>query len=272
MRPEARPAGSSAGGAERAEARARASRGVGAAAAALDASSAREARTAKSAAGHGATLWRRRPRFATWSHRRFCRGDTLGRLRMAELKTRTHLLEREAELEQIGGALRAAAAGAGGVVVIEGAPGIGKSSLMGEAAELADGGGDGRAARARRRDGARVRARRGDRAAGAEHRAAAERERERPSPAPRAWRARCSRRCPTARPRTIACSRASTACTGCARGWPRSGRSRCWSTTRTGPTSSRCASSPTWRRGSRRSRRARSSRCGRARPRRRRRP
>ena len=50
---------------------------------------------------------------------------------------RTHLLEREAELEQIGGALRAATAGTGGVVVIEGAPGIGKSSLMGEAGELA---------------------------------------------------------------------------------------------------------------------------------------
>ena len=42
----------------------------------------------------------------------------------------TPLLEREAELEQIGGALGTAAAGAGGILVIEGAPGIGKSSLM----------------------------------------------------------------------------------------------------------------------------------------------
>ncbi|HYH89021.1 MAG TPA: AAA family ATPase [Solirubrobacteraceae bacterium] len=60
---------------------------------------------------------------------------------MVELNSRTHLLEREAELGQIDGALRDAAAGAGGFVVIEGAPGIGKSSLMGEAAELADAGG-----------------------------------------------------------------------------------------------------------------------------------
>ena len=59
----------------------------------------------------------------------------------ADLKTRTPLLEREAELRQIGGALDAAAGGAGGVVVIEGAPGIGKSSLMAEAAELAEAGG-----------------------------------------------------------------------------------------------------------------------------------
>ena len=57
---------------------------------------------------------------------------------MAELNSRTHLLEREAELGQIDGALRGAAGGAGGFVVIEGAPGIGKSALMGEAAELAD--------------------------------------------------------------------------------------------------------------------------------------
>jgi DNA-binding CsgD family transcriptional regulator len=48
------------------------------------------------------------------------------------------LLEREAELEQIGGALGRAAAGSGGIVVIEGAAGIGKSSLLGEAARLAD--------------------------------------------------------------------------------------------------------------------------------------
>ena len=50
----------------------------------------------------------------------------------------THLLEREAELEQIGDALHAAAAGSGGVLVIEGAAGIGKSSLIGEAADLAE--------------------------------------------------------------------------------------------------------------------------------------
>jgi len=51
---------------------------------------------------------------------------------------RTHLLEREAELEQIGGALSIAAAGSGRIVVIEGAAGIGKSSLLGEAAKLAE--------------------------------------------------------------------------------------------------------------------------------------
>ena len=57
---------------------------------------------------------------------------------MADNGRRAHLLEREPELEQIGAALGDAAAGAGGVLVIEGAPGIGKSSLMGEAAALAD--------------------------------------------------------------------------------------------------------------------------------------
>ena len=53
------------------------------------------------------------------------------------MNRRTHLLEREAELEQIGDALRIAAAGSGRIVVIEGAAGIGKSSLLGEAAKLA---------------------------------------------------------------------------------------------------------------------------------------
>lgn len=51
----------------------------------------------------------------------------------------TRLLEREAELEQIGGALGRAVAGSGGIVVIEGAAGIGKSSLLGETAQLAGG-------------------------------------------------------------------------------------------------------------------------------------
>ena len=60
---------------------------------------------------------------------------------MADLKTRTPLLEREAELDRSAEPSRAAAGGAGGVVVIEGAPGIGKSSLMAEAAELAEAGG-----------------------------------------------------------------------------------------------------------------------------------
>ena len=52
----------------------------------------------------------------------------------------TDLLEREAELEQIGAALRGAAAGSGAVVIVEGAAGIGKSSLLGAAAELAEAG------------------------------------------------------------------------------------------------------------------------------------
>jgi predicted ATPase len=60
--------------------------------------------------------------------------------RTTNLDRRIHLLEREAELEQIGGALRGAAAGSGAMVVIEGAAGIGKSSLMGVAAELAEAG------------------------------------------------------------------------------------------------------------------------------------
>ena len=57
---------------------------------------------------------------------------------MTDLKTRTGLLEREADLEQIGGPLRSAAAGSGATVVIKGAPGIGKTSLLGEAADLAE--------------------------------------------------------------------------------------------------------------------------------------
>ena len=60
---------------------------------------------------------------------------------MADLTSRTDLLERETELAQIGDALGAAAGGAGGVVVIEGAAGIGKSSLMDATAALAEAGG-----------------------------------------------------------------------------------------------------------------------------------
>ena len=59
---------------------------------------------------------------------------------MTNLEKRIHLLEREAELGQIGRALDTAAAGSGGVLVIEGAPGIGKSSLIGEAATMAESG------------------------------------------------------------------------------------------------------------------------------------
>ena len=51
---------------------------------------------------------------------------------------RADLLEREAELEQIGAALRGAAAGSGAIVIVEGAAGIGKSSLLGAAGELAE--------------------------------------------------------------------------------------------------------------------------------------
>ena len=57
---------------------------------------------------------------------------------MAHLTTRTDLLEREAETAQIGRGLDAAAAGAGGVIVIDGAAGIGKTALMDEAASLAE--------------------------------------------------------------------------------------------------------------------------------------
>src|SRR3954470_655563 len=47
------------------------------------------------------------------------------------------LLEREAELTAIAARLEAAASGGGGLVVVEGAAGIGKTSLLGAAAELA---------------------------------------------------------------------------------------------------------------------------------------
>jgi AAA ATPase domain len=67
-------------------------------------------------------------------------GPTGVRRRMTDLNKRTDLLEREADLEHIGGALRSAAAGSGGIVVIEGEPGIGKTSLLEEAAELAEAG------------------------------------------------------------------------------------------------------------------------------------
>ena len=66
------------------------------------------------------------------------RSPTAARRRMTDLNRRTDLLEREAELEQIGDALRISAAGSGRIVVIEGAPGIGKSSLLDEAAALAE--------------------------------------------------------------------------------------------------------------------------------------
>ena len=55
---------------------------------------------------------------------------------MPKLSTRVRLLERAAELAQIGRALHAAATGAGAVVVIEGTAGIGKTTLLAEAAEL----------------------------------------------------------------------------------------------------------------------------------------
>jgi DNA-binding CsgD family transcriptional regulator len=63
---------------------------------------------------------------------------TAARRRMTDPSRRNRLLEREAELEQIGAALRIAAAGSGAIVAIEGAAGIGKSSLLGAAAEVAE--------------------------------------------------------------------------------------------------------------------------------------
>jgi DNA-binding CsgD family transcriptional regulator len=64
-------------------------------------------------------------------------GPTAARRRITGEHERAELLERESELEQIGGALRSAAAGSGGIVLVEGAAGIGKSSLLSAAAGLA---------------------------------------------------------------------------------------------------------------------------------------
>ena len=98
-------------------------------------------------------------------------GPPAAQRRKTNLDGRTQLLERETELEQIGVGLHGAAAGSGAIVVIEGAAGIGKSSLLGAAAELAE------AERmtvlsARRNVGARVRAGRCDPAPRAANRAA----------------------------------------------------------------------------------------------------
>ena len=54
---------------------------------------------------------------------------TASERRMTDLDTRSHLLEREAELEQIGGALRTAAAGSGAIVV--GLSGGGRTAIRG---------------------------------------------------------------------------------------------------------------------------------------------
>src|SRR5262245_14437897 len=59
------------------------------------------------------------------------------RRRITGLDERTELLERDAELELICAALRSAAAGSGMTVMVEGAAGLGKSSLLAEAAALA---------------------------------------------------------------------------------------------------------------------------------------
>jgi DNA-binding CsgD family transcriptional regulator len=52
-----------------------------------------------------------------------------------------HLLEREAELSALNDAIRAAAAGNGGVVIVEGTAGIGKTVLLKETSRLATGSG-----------------------------------------------------------------------------------------------------------------------------------
>src|SRR4051812_32540009 len=57
---------------------------------------------------------------------------------MTDTTGRTRLLEREAELEQIGRSLDDAVSGRGTTIVLEGAAGIGKSSLLDAAVELAD--------------------------------------------------------------------------------------------------------------------------------------
>lgn len=54
-------------------------------------------------------------------------------MHVASVHTAPQLLEREHELEAVGGALARAAAGAGGVLLIEGPPGVGKSRLLADA-------------------------------------------------------------------------------------------------------------------------------------------
>ena len=153
--------------------------------------------------------------------------------------------------QRIDAAIAAARAGSGRGVVVEGPAGIGKSAVLAAARRSARGRRDARAARPRRRARARLRLRRRAPAL----RAGARTRRRRPSAticcrARRGWprgvlglpgarrRARRRRRRPTRR------SRSCTASTGCARTSPPSSRSCSASTTPTGPTRRRCASSP----------------------------
>ena len=64
-------------------------------------------------------------------------GPTALRRRTRDLDARTDLLERDADLEQIAAPLRAALRGSGQLVLVEGAAGIGKTSLLEKAAEPA---------------------------------------------------------------------------------------------------------------------------------------
>jgi hypothetical protein len=180
-------------------------------------------------------------------------------------------MEREAELEQIGDALRSAVAGSGRTVLIEGAAGIGKSSLLGAAAELAEATG---MTVLRARGGVLER----EFALGVVIQLLApsiepltERERERAFAGAAGLARPLFEEVPD---RVAADDRLFARFHGLhwSRGWPSSGRSPCSSTTRTGRTSIRFGSSPTWRRGSRSSRHAQSPRCGRERRRRRRKP
>ena len=158
------------------------------------------------------------------------------------------VVEREAELAALGEAIAR-----GGVLVVAGPPGIGKSTLLRAAATGAA------------QDGTRVLVAAGTplergfafgtvralleapvAALPADERAAL-------LAGPLATRCPSSTPAPP-RPGPVTCIGRSTACTGSSPAWPRTGPSRSPSTTPSGPTRRRCASSPTSRPASRASR------------------
>ena len=155
------------------------------------------------------------------------------------------VVEREAELAALGEAIAR-----GGVLVVAGPPGIGKSTLLRAAAAGAA------------QDETRVLVAAGTPLERGFAFGTARALLEAPVAAlPADERAALlggppATRCPSSspappRPGPATCTGRCTACTGSSRAWPRTGPSRSSSTTPSGPTRRRCASSPTSRRASR---------------------